>query len=116
MKSKKSSASRLAFLGAWLQTAQWHAGEPGPQRPIARLIVDELERLIEELGDDIVDQFAIPAERRRAVARAERAASRAASKISWPWQQRVRRAEYLADRREAARDRASAIARVWRAL
>ena len=112
----KTFAKRLSVLLQWQDTARHHAGEPGPQRATARAFCDAIATLVADLGDDIVDQCATPAERRRAVARAERSAERSAAPISWPWQQRARRSEYLADQREAARDRASAIARVWRAL
>ena len=116
MENTKHLANRLAILLGWRETAMWYAGEPGPQRATARAFCDALAALIADLNDEIVARLASPAERRRAAARAERAASRAASPISWPYQQRARRAEYLADQREAARDRASAIARVWRSL
>lgn len=109
-------AKRLSILLQWQETARYHAGEPGPQRATARAVSDSLAMLVAELGDEIVDRCATPSERRRAAARAERAASRAAAPIHWPWQQRARRAEYLADQKEANRDRASAIARVWRTL
>lgn len=110
---RKCFAMRLAALSEWRAVASWYAGEPGPTRAIARRISDDVAILIEELHDEIVTVCATPAERRRASERVERAAVRAAARVDFPWQQRARRNEYLADRAEEARDRQRAIGRVW---
>lgn len=109
-------ARRLAVLSDWLREADWHAGEPGPRRGEASRIADELRLMHWQLQLEIVEHLATPAERRRAEERAARSEERNAQAITFAWQHRARRGEYLRDRAEETRDRQRAIGRAWAAL